>query len=348
MSLLRRASPRTIYLVARVHGLGAHLFKPEEMVGLTRVPDLTTLMQALLKSDYASALSKIPTEEVNAIRLAEVFCTALSDRFYFIPSITGGSVRRFFEDYARRLEVENVKRILRVKSAGESIDERALVPIPREYATVNFSAMVGSKGFEECVGLLRATIYSPLEDRLGTYKQFGSALVYEGLLDSIYYGRLWDDVEALHDDDVRERIGLEMDLQNLLLILKLKSRDISQDIIEKSIIETRFRLSGSAVGDLVGTKAGSAFDALMRTNYAKYFSELRNEIQDGLLSKVEHFVMGSLYHQSIKTMVAKPLGLAYVLAYLSLCEFEEKNITAIATGKQLGLSDDRLFSLLYV
>jgi vacuolar-type H+-ATPase subunit C/Vma6 len=47
-------------------------------------------------------------------------------------------------------------------------------------------------------------------------------------------------------------------------------------------------------------------------------------------------------------MGAKPFGLVYALAYLSLCEFEERNVTAIATGKQLGLSDDKLFSLLYV
>jgi len=348
MSSLRRVSPRTIYLVARVHGLSTHLFRPEDIGSLTRVPDLSSFVQALLDSDYAPALSKIPSEEVNAVRLTEVFYETLADRFFFITSTTSGSVRRFFEDYARRLEVENVKRILRAKSGGEPIDERALVPIPREYATVNFPAMVSSRGFEDCVGLLEATIYSPLVDRLGAYKQLGAAVVFEGMLDSIYYGQLWEEAEGLHDGDIRKRIGYEMDLQNLLLILNLKSRDLPQDVIEKSLIRTYFRLSESAVGDLVGAKTGSIFEVLLRTYYAKYFSELRNEIQNGLLTKVEHSVLASLYHLNIKTMGAKPLGLVYTLAYLSLCEFEERNVTAIATGKQLGLTDDKLYSLLYI
>jgi V/A-type H+-transporting ATPase subunit C len=348
MSPLRRISPRTIYLLARVHGLSTHLFRSEEVASLTRVPDLTAFVQTLLDSDYASLLSKIPSEEVNAVRLTEVFYTTLADRFYFITRITSGPVKRFFEDYARRLEVENVKRILRAKSGGEAIDEGALVPIPREYATVNFPAMVSSKGFEECVGLLEATIYSPLINRLGAYKRPGAAVAFEGMLDSIYYGLLWEEVEGLHDDDIRKRIGSEMDLQNLLLILNLKSRDLPQDISEESLIRTHFRLKGSAVGDLIGAKPDSVFDILMKTDYAKYFSELKNEIQNGLLIKVEHSVLASLCHLDIKMMGARPFGLVYVLAYLSLCEFEERNVTAIATGKQLGLADDKLFGLLYI
>jgi len=347
MSLLSRKSPMRIYLVTRVHGLTTHLFRPEDVAGLARAADLNAFVQALLKSDYAAAVSKIPSEELNAAKLTEVFYKALADRFYFIVGITSGPVKGLFECYTRRLEVENIKRILRAKSGAQAINEGALVPIPKEYATVNFTAMVGSKGFEECVGLLKATIYSPLVDRLDAYNHPGGALVFEGMLDSIYYGRLWDEVEGLRDDDVRKTIGAEMDLQNLLLVLKLKSRDLPHDVIEPSLIRTHFRISDSSIDDLIRSKQDAAFDYLTRTNYAQHFLDLRNDVQKGPLSLVEHSVMASLYKHSVKTMMAKPFALVYALAYLSLCEFEERNLTAIATGKQLGLAEDKLVSVLY-
>jgi len=47
-------------------------------------------------------------------------------------------------------------------------------------------------------------------------------------------------------------------------------------------------------------------------------------------------------------MREKPLKLVFVLAYLSLCEFEAKNMTTVVTGKQLGLSEEKLGSILFL
>jgi vacuolar-type H+-ATPase subunit C/Vma6 len=289
MSILRKIPaphpPGIIYVVTRAHGLRPHLLKPEDLAGLVRLPDLTAVVEALIKSDYAPAISKIPSQELNAIRLTAVLQETLADRLYFLAMITNGSVKKFFEGYARRLEVENVKRVLRAKSGGESIGEEALVPIPREYVTVNFPAMVGAKGFEECVGLLRATIYSPLVDKLDAYRQHGAALLFEGMLDGIYYGQLWEDVRKLYDNDIKRRVGIEMDLMNLMIALRMKSRNLPQDIIEQSLIRTYFKLGRGAMLDLTKEKPESAFDFLAGTHYGRYFSGLKSEIQRGLLSE---------------------------------------------------------------
>lgn len=352
MSFLKKIpkprSPEVIYLITRVHGLRTHLFKPEDISSLSKASDLSVIVEALLKGDYAQDVSAIPSERINAVSLTEVFYKKLADRFYFLVKITKGSLRKFFEDYAKRLEVENIKRILRAKHGKEIVTEELLIPIPREYTTVNFPAMVGAKDLEESVGILKETIYSPLIDKMELYKKYNTTLIFEGVLDSIYFGELWRSVKELSENDVKKRVGKEMDLKNLILILGLKTKNMPAELIEESLIKEYYKLNKKIVSSLVRGRPESIFDTLTRIYYKKYFIELRDEIEKGTISEIEHSVFNSLYHEDLKTMHEKPFTLAFVITYLSLCEFEAKNIMSIATAKQLGLSEDKLRNILYL
>ncbi|MGQ9718867.1 MAG: V-type ATPase subunit [Nitrososphaerales archaeon] len=341
-------SPELIYLITRVHGLRTHLFKPEDISSLSKASDLSVIVEALLKGDYAQDVSGIPFERMNAVSLTEVFYKKLADRFNFLLKMTRGSLGRFFKDYAKRLEVENIKRILRAKHGKEIITEELLVPIPREYTTVNFPAMIVAKDLEESVGILKETIYAPLIDSIELYKKYNTTLVFEGVLESIYFGELWRDVKKLSDNEVKKRIGKEMDLKNLILILGLKAKNMPAELIEASLIKTYYKLNKRIASSLAKERAESIFDAVTRTYYRKYLSGLRDEIEKGTISQIEHSVFNSLYHEDLKTMHEKPFKLVFVVSYLSLCEFEARNITTIATGRQLGLSEDKLKSILYL
>ncbi|MEM3708459.1 MAG: V-type ATPase subunit [Nitrososphaerales archaeon] len=352
MSFLKKIpkpkSPETIYLITRVHGLRTHLFKPEDISSLSKASDLSVMVEALLKGDYAQDVSAIPSERINAVSLTEVFYKKLADRFYFLVKITKGSLREFFEAYAKRLEVENIKRILRAKHVKEIITEELLVPIPREHTVVNFPAMIEAKDLEESLGILKETMYAPLIDKIELYKRYNTTLIFEGLLDKIYFGELWKNVKKLSENDIKKRIGKEMDLKNLILILGLKAKNMPAELIEESLIEEYYKLDKKLISSLVKERPESIFDALLRTYYKNYFMKLRDEIEKGTMSEIEHSVFNSLYNEDLKNMHEKPFRLSFVISYLSLCEFEAKNITSIATAKQLGLSEDKLRSILYL
>jgi vacuolar-type H+-ATPase subunit C/Vma6 len=342
-------SPDLIYLVTRTHGLRTHLLKSEDVLVLSKAPSLPTIVEALLKGDYAQDVSAIPSERINAISLTEVFHKKLVERFYFIVKITGGSLRKFFEDYAKRLEVDNIKRILRVKHGREIITEEMLIPIPREYTTVNFPAMVGAKDLEESVGILKETIYAPLIDKIELYKRYNTTLIFEGLLESIYFKELWEDVNELPEkEDIKDLIGKEMDLKNLVLALGLKAKNLPAELIEISLITLYYKLNKTIISSIIQERPESTFPILMGTYYAKYFQDLKDLVEKNMISDIEHSIFNSLFNEYSKIMRAKPLSLVFVPAYLSLCEFEARNMTTIVTGKQLGLSEERLRSILFL
>ncbi len=349
MKIFPLRSPELIYIVTRAHGLRTHLLKPEDISALIKAPNLSTIVEALLKGDYAQDVSAIPSEKINAISLTEVFYKKLAGRFYFIVKVTGRSLRKFFEDYAKRLEVENIKRILRVKHGKETIIEEELIPIPREYTTVNFPAMIGAKDLDESVGLLKATMYAPVMDKMDLYKRYNTTLIFEGVLESIYFKKLWKDIEELPEKkDIKDIIGQEMDLKNIILALGLKAKNLPAELIEASLITLYYKLNKTVISSIAQERPESTFPILMGTYYAKYFQGLREIVEKNLTSEIEHAISNSLFNEHLKIMREKSLGLVFVPAYLSLCEFEARNMTTIVTGKQLGLSEEKLRGILFL
>lgn len=342
-------SPESVYIVARAHGLRTHLLRFEDILSLSKAPDLPTIVEALLRGDYAQDVSTIPSEKINAMSLTEVFYKKLADRFYFIVKITSRSLRKFFEDYAKRLEVENIKRILRIKHGKEMITEEALIPIPREYTTVNFSAMVGARDLDESVGILKATMYAPLMDKMDLYKRYNTTLVFEGVLESIYFKKLWKDIEELPEKkDVKDFTGQEMDLKNIISASGLRAKNLPVELIGASLITSYHKLNEAIISSIIQERPETTFNILMETHYAKYFQGLRELVEKNMISDIEHAIFNSLFNENLKIMREKPLGLVFVLAYLSLCEFEAKNMTAIVTGRQLSLSEEKLRSILFL
>ncbi len=349
MKLFPLKSPKLIYIITRAHGLRTHLLKSEDISVLSKAPDLSTIVEGLLKGDYAQDVSAIPSEKINAISLTEVLYRKLVERFYFIVKITDGSLRKFFEAYAKRFEVDNIKRILRVKHGKETITEEMLIPIPREYTTVNFPAMAGARDLDESVGLLKETMYAPLIDKIELYKRYNTTLIFEGLLESLYFKELWYNIEELPGkNDIKDMIGKEMDLKNLILILGLKAKNLPAELIETSLITLYYKLNKTIISSIIQERPESTFPVLMGTYYNKYFQGLKDFVEKNMISDIEHSIFNSLFNEHYKIMREKPLSLVFVLAYLSLCEFEAKNMTAIVTGKQLGLSEEKLKSILFL
>ena len=134
--------PFLIYLVTRAHCLHTHLLTQENYVNLLKTKDLYALVEYLLKTDYGPEISKISSESINSMKLSHIFYLVLMSRVYHLTRFAPRDVKEFLTLYAERYVVENVKRILRAKRTKSQINANMLLPIPREYALINFSAMV--------------------------------------------------------------------------------------------------------------------------------------------------------------------------------------------------------------
>jgi len=342
-------SASTVYLVTRAHGLQQHLLKSDRIIQLLRLKNLGEIYDFLLKTEYSKELSLIPAEELDAYQLEKIFYQKLSQRLYFLVQITSGKTKEALEHYCRRIEVENLKRITRSIHAKERINEDRLLPVPRKYQTINFPALLQSQTVKEMISLLRETEYEELAKTVDLYEQFNNPVIIEAEADRIYYELLWEKLKKIPDKKaVKDLIGTEVDLKNLQNIMSMKYIKAQPEFLKQTTIDVYHKLSKS----LLQKTADSSYETIPElVSWPKYVELTRNAVDfmdKGMASEAESTFSRYLYSYTEATMLRNPNSLAYVFAYLYLCSREARNLTTIATGKQLRLEEEKIQSLLFI
>ncbi|MBS7623456.1 V-type ATPase subunit [Candidatus Bathyarchaeota archaeon] len=335
------SSPSIIYLVTRTHGRRTHLLPHESLKAISRSRSLPEIVDHLLRSDYAVNISRIPSEELDSVRLEKIFSEMLVERLFTVTKDARGGVKEFLEAYSARIEVENLKRILRAKHAQEEIEEDDLIPLRREHTLVNFQALTKAENVEEAVSLLRETVYASITNKLDSYRRLGSSIVLESYLDNVYFNRLWEGMERLPGvTGVRRLVGEEVDLRNILLILTLKRREIPSRLAEEMAIPIFYRLSRNVVKSLFQKELIDALEALSGTVYRPVAQELLKSREP--TSSIETVASKHLYNDASSALNDMFLELGYVIAYMLLCEREARSLTTVTTALDLGVPEASL------
>jgi vacuolar-type H+-ATPase subunit C/Vma6 len=342
-------SAATTYIVTRTHGLRTHLIPPRDIQLLTKAKNIKEVSDSLLKTEYGAEISKLPTKEVDAAALEEIFLKTLVNRFFFVTREAQGKMQDLLVRYCARFEVENIKRIVRAKHGAEMLEERSLIPLPREYTLVNFPALLKAKDVEEVVALLRETPYRPLAQRLEVYRQAGTSLVFEAALDEIYFTKVWEMAQKItKGKGVRDLVGEEIDLRNLLIVLSLKARDLPSSLIEESLVSSTYRLSESRLHSLIQARFEDAPNIVTTRLYSKLASEVVNAARGGSGFPLEIAYLKQLYKDASQALRTYFLDAGYIIGYLLCSECEAKNLVMIVTGKQLSLPEEEISRKLFL
>jgi len=336
-----------IYLVTRVHGLRTHIIPARDIKILAKAKSLRDVFDNLMKTDYATDLGQLPAQDNDAATLERIFHKKLVDRFFFLSRTAQGKMQDLLIKYSARFEVENIKRIVRAKHGGVTSERPDLIPLPREHSLVNFPALLSAKDIDEVASLLRDTPYRVLLDKVESYKQSESTMILEAALDSVYFSNVWELAGKVPDGEgVRDLIGEEIDLRNLLIAFSLKAREIPQRVIEETIIPLFYAFPKATLHSLLQARLEDMPSILTR-RYSRLASEAANLLKNESTLPFEWPFFRQLYSHASEAMSAYPLQAGYVLAYLLLCECETKNLVTIVTGKQLDLSDEEISKGLY-
>lgn len=332
-----------IYLVTRIHGLRTHLIPPRDIQILAKAKNLRDVTDKLMKTDYATEIGKIPTAEQDATTLEGIFLRRLVERFFFVQRAAQGKIQELLSRYCARFEVENIKRIMRAKQ-GRSAEEPTLIPVPREYSLVNFPALVKSKDMDELASLLRDTPYRLLVEKTQQVKESGATMILEAALDRIYFGRVWD--LARRSKGVRQLIGEELDLRNLLIAFSLKTRGLSLRYMEESLIPLSYRLPQTQLRSLLQSRLEDA-PGILTGSYSKLAAQASEILKTDSSSPLEWLFFRQLYNDAYTALRTHALEPGYIMAYLLLCECEARNLVSIVTGMQLNLPEEEISKGLY-
>jgi len=328
-----------IYLVTRIHGLRTHLIVPSDLQVLVKAKGLRAVYDALMKTDYATDMSQLPAPEQDASTFEEIFLKKLVERFFFVRRAAQGKVQDLLTRYCARFEVENMKRIVRAKHGDQSAELPTLIPLPREYSLVNFPALLKAKDVDEIASLLRDTPYHAIAEKVQSYQDSGATMLLEASLDKIYYSRVWEMVGKVQG--IRDLIGEEIDLRNLLIVLSLRDREIAPRLIEDALIPVSYALPKPTLHLVLQSRLEDA-PGILTPRYSKLVADATKLLKSESVSPVEWLFFNRLYGDASATLKTDSLQAGYIAAYLLLCECEAKNLVSIVTGKQLSLSEEEI------
>jgi V/A-type H+-transporting ATPase subunit C len=330
-------SANYVYIVTRAHGLSTHLFSEDELNNLVRAPSLDAYVESVMKGDYAEKIGLLGVKKPSAKDLNKVFSEVYVYRLIYLIKIASSGIKKFLDSFARRVEVENIKKIIRAKFHGLDISLEDLIPLPRTFSVINYQAMVESEGLDESLNLLGFTKYRDVVNRLSVSREVESTIPLEAFLDAVYYSNVFKSIKRIPDEKVlKSIIGTEIDLRNIYYIISYKFLNVPQRVVEESLVKPVFRFKEDQVRNLIKAREEAVVEAISGSPYTWLIPELVEALEARSIDMLEYTLSRLFKRFTHRMAVRNALGLGYVLGYLYNIEYEYRNLTGIAIGKELG------------
>ena len=331
------------YSVARVRAKRAFMLKPEDYETLLRAPNIH---QALAHLRLISDLGRdIPqTEDVYEIEkhLANKFVEILGT---LIESVTWRPSRDFLELILAKYEYETLKALLKAKFLGMPENEAMLMTPPLgRYGGTMYTSLLSAKNVDQAVDLVPEAELKPiLVEALREAGTLKSPLPIEAAMDKWLYTRLWGRVVNLGGDDkkwARHLLGIEVDIKNILTLVRGKFLGLQPSIIEKILLPLCYKLP-SDLKNLASQPLSSMLQAIAASYYGKAVSPLARDAVE-----VEKALEMLWIKENEDVFLHYPFTLGLIYAYVNLKYVELRDLRAILFSKLMNLPLQKTLALI--
>ncbi|MFX1363272.1 MAG: V-type ATPase subunit [Promethearchaeota archaeon] len=338
------------------------LIKPEDMANLAG-RNLKYIQSMLTKTQYRPEIMAIPAEELNSLSLETAFLKNFIRTYEKIMEWSPKDIRFLLDAVLKKLEVGNIKAILRAKVANISVDEALeyITPIGRLDEIRCRKILEGSNNVNDLVEQLLDLEYGlVLMDVLKEYEKTGVLLLLEVALDKYVYGEIWRATEKLKglDKKIAETVlGIEIASVNIKVILRCKTMELSEDKIKRNLIPISGVFEEKELEETVEAADNDAFikrlSTIPKLSLARDYQYMLTDIQreyaaSRSLSQLEIALDKSLLKTNLRMLkrYTQFFNIGLILAFLNLKWFEVKNLRAIVKGIEDGVPPNRIKKLL--
>lgn len=343
------------YVYVRARARMSYLLGERELRGLIEARGIEDFISSLMDSPYREKLSRISVTSVRDVELA--LMEDLIDQYLMVIRSSKGEVSEFFKELLRRLEVENLKAILRTKAAG--IAERPQLYPVEDFFKRRLSRLLEAEDLEAVVRLVESPYKEVLEKAFLEYRESRRVLILENALNEELFKAIWEKVEALSAEDkelVKRVLGAEFDITNIMTLLRCKHEDIEPSEIRRYLLPYgyAFDVEASAVKDAIMAEGVSA--AALRLAEAEAFKHYREALQraaheyetERSLLPFEAALRRSFFGVVREILRGYPMNIATVIGFLLLKEFEIKNLRALAVLKENNVPVEEIMKVIVV
>lgn len=337
------------YVYARIRARMSELMDERRLRELvdTRSEDfLSSLMDTT--AAYKDKLTKAALVGVEAREIEITLKEDLIDQYLMVIKSTEGAIQDVFVEFLRRLEVKNLKAVIRAKAAevhgtGTITAEAPMFFPVEDFFKRRISRLTEADSIENVIKQSENPYKRVLEDALQEYEKSKRVLVLENVLDEEISGAIREKVERLSGADkeiARKIVGTEFDLMNLMILLRCKFEGIAEAEIRKYLLPDGFsfdfNLDVGAMNDSISAENVSSAVQLMPASAYK-------EVLTGALSSYEaekslipfENALSRYFLVTIKnTLRGYPINIGTIIGFLYLKEIEIKNLCTIAVCKE--------------
>ena len=339
------------YVYARIRARMSELMDERRLRELvdTRSEDfLSSLMDTT--AAYKDKLTKAALVGVEARKIEITLKEDLIDQYLMVIKSTGGAIQDVLVEFLRRLEVKNLKAVIRAKAAevheigtGTSTAEAPMFFPVEDFFKRRISRLTEADSIENVIKQSENPYKRVLEEALPEYEKSKRVLVLEDALDEEISGAIREKVERLSRADkeiARKIVGTEFDLTNIMILLRCKSEGIAEEEIRKYLLPDGFsfdfNLDAGAMNDPISAEnVSSAVQLMPASAYKEVLTEALSYYEaEKSLVPLEN-ALSRYFLVTIKnTLRGYPINIGTIIGFLYLKEIEIRNLCTIAVCKE--------------
>ncbi len=260
--------------------------------------------------------------------------------------------------YLRRWDIENIALILSAKAQGRAVSEaEAFLVSSREIPAGLFAGVMTLDDFRQLLDqpTLEATVTALVKYGYGSlllpllegYSRSHDIFPLVQTLERDYYARLFESLKFFQGDEwvVRQFVQGEVDVRNILLLLKGKDASLEAELVAERWIDGG-TLPKTVVPELFGARDVPELVKGLEGRFPSLPEGLEEYRTGRSLTAFEVALQRERTVREIRRMRAYPLSLAILFTYLLLAELERGDLRRIIYGKLYGLTTERVESLL--
>jgi len=322
----------------------AELIDPETMRSLAEARDMKEFLGLLSQTQYQEIIGEA-REGVSVMSLERAFYQKLIERLDRVVRVAPTGMADFLRAYYHmRLEVQNLRRILRGKFSEAPIEriKKHLIPVS-PYLSVDFDDLVGAETMTDSVDLLGKTVYAPIKESLVLCEEYDALWPIEARLNQIYVESVQESLTKISSEDrrmVRQIVEIETDVENLLFAINWRrmTREQPSPPPLEGFFPLTYRISLRVIKELIeGGELGDVVKGL-GTPYTEIVEPIT--VDDVALIRIN--LRRHAYEAAKEGRWRDDFGVPCIISYLISCDVERGDLVSIAWGKEHELEPKKI------
>ena len=330
------------YTYARVSVMRSFLLRKDDYHKLMKM-NLNEIISYLQSSQYKKEIDELAVR-FKGVQLMELALNKnLANTWAKLKKISPPSLRVVIAAYLLRVDVLNVKTLVRAKFTKLSADKLQPMLLPSGFLTEKKLAELEKKeSVDDILKSVGFIDYSQFAKALESFRETKSVSEIENALDRFYYSAMEEFSRRLPSEGrlFGEFLEAEIEMAAVMNVLRLKRANLPAKDIERYVTIPE---SGRAlIRKMIGSPStGEAAKLLEQSKYREFAENGVKEFQgSGSLIRLELDLSRQLLKRSVLLLHQHPLTVDVILGYLFAKEIEVRNLKLLLKARQLRIGEE--------